>query len=57
MTAARGRIDAIVFTGGVGEHAPDVRNEATQDLPVGEILVIEAREDLEVARVVFSTIS
>ncbi len=58
MTAsAGGRIDAIVFTGGVGEHAPDVRDAATEDLPVGEVLVIEAREDIEIARVVFSTIS
>ena len=49
MTAsAGGRIDAIVFTGGVGEHAPEVRAAATEDLPVGEVLVIEAREDLEI---------
>ena len=25
MTAALGRLDALVFTGGVGEHAPEVR--------------------------------
>jgi acetate kinase len=25
MTAALGRLDALVYTGGVGEHAPEVR--------------------------------
>jgi acetate kinase len=25
MTAALGRLDAVVFTGGIGEHAPEVR--------------------------------
>jgi acetate kinase len=32
MTAAMGGIDALVFTGGVGEHAPEVRELAVQEL-------------------------
>jgi acetate kinase len=75
MAAAMGGLDALVFTGGVGEHAPEVRaracdglgflgvaldasaNEAAGgDRPIGgagsdvAILVIESREDLEIAR-------
>ena len=75
MTAALDGIDALVFTGGVGEHAPAVRagaadglaylgvkldpdlNAAAEgdaeiaapDAAVGA-LVVEAREDLEMAR-------
>ena len=77
MVAALGGLDALVFTGGVGEHAPAVRaaavdrlgfvgvkidpdrNDATPggDAVIGApgertpaTLVIEAREDLEIAR-------
>jgi acetate kinase len=76
MTASIGGIDALVFTGGVGEHAPVVRARAaeglsflglavdgernasaeTADREIGSagaavrVLVITAREDLEVAR-------
>lgn len=32
MTAAMGGLDAIVFTGGVGEHAPEVRAGAVEGL-------------------------
>jgi acetate kinase len=32
MTAALGGVDALVFTGGVGEHAPDIRARATAGL-------------------------
>lgn len=32
MTAALGGLDALVFTGGVGEHSPDVRAAATSGL-------------------------
>jgi acetate kinase len=32
MTAALGGIDALVFTGGVGEHAADIRARATAGL-------------------------
>jgi acetate kinase len=32
MTAALGGLDALVFTGGVGEHAPAVRSRAIEGL-------------------------
>jgi acetate kinase len=71
MTAALGGLDALVFTGGVGEHSPEVRAGATDGLgflgvqidpernargdeeiggPPVRVLVVEAREDLEIAR-------
>ncbi|MEO8461662.1 MAG: acetate/propionate family kinase [Chloroflexota bacterium] len=75
MTASLGGLDALVFTGGVGEHAPVVRARAAEGLgflgveldparnetgpddreigadgaPV-RVLVLAAREDLEIAR-------
>jgi acetate kinase len=71
MTAALGGLDALVFTGGVGERSPEVRAGAAEGLgflgvavdaqrngrgdeeigvgPV-RVLVVEAREDLEIAR-------
>ncbi|MGV1050157.1 MAG: acetate/propionate family kinase [Solirubrobacterales bacterium] len=55
MAAAMGGLDALVFTGGVGENAPEVREAAaaaTAFLGVGAtapVLVVEAREDLEIA--------
>jgi acetate kinase len=56
MVASLGRRpDAIVYTGGVGENAVEVRDAASAgfDAPV---LVVEAREDLEIARAVTTTI-
>jgi acetate kinase len=75
MAASMGGVDAITFTGGVGEHAPEIRrravdglgflgafidesrNEAAQgDAVIGNggtlvsIVVVEAREDVEIAR-------
>jgi acetate kinase len=75
MAAALGGLDALVFTGGVGEHSPAVRRRAAEglgflgveldaaaneaaaaDCEVGaagagvRTFVIEAREDLEIAR-------
>lgn len=75
MVAAMGRCDALVFTGGVGEHAPSIRRMAADGLAflgvtidpdrnektrsdrdisaadaVVRTLVIEAREDVEIAR-------
>jgi acetate kinase len=74
MVASLGGLDALVFTGGVGEHAPSIRagavsgmgflgleiDEALNSAPAGDaridarsgpaILVIESREDLEIAR-------
>jgi acetate kinase len=49
MTAALGGLDVLVFTGGVGENAPAIREAAVEGLEV-ETLVIPAREDLEMAR-------
>ena len=74
MAAALGGLDALVFTGGVGERAPEVRAArgrrpglprrggrrrratragAEDDRRAGaraRMLVVEAREDLEIAR-------
>jgi acetate kinase len=52
MVAAAGGIDALVFTGGIGEHSRRVRDDACAGLTVvdgAQVLVIEAREDLELA--------
>jgi len=49
------RVDAIVFTGGIGEHSARVRNgivrrlRALRRFEAAEILAIEAREDLVIA--------
>ncbi len=80
MAAAAGGVDALVFTGGIGEHDPDVRRdvvarlgflglgldellnaEVAGDADVsasgsnGSVLVVTAREDLEVERQVRET--
>jgi acetate kinase len=76
MSAALGGLDVLVFTGGVGEHSPEIRARAAagldflgvaidarlnpgavaDDLEItasgarARVLVIRAREDLEIAR-------
>jgi len=59
MAAALGGLDALVFTGGVGENAVRIRElacEGLSHLGVGapesrvRVLVVHAREDLEIAR-------
>ena len=71
MTAALGGLDALVFTGGVGEHSPEVRagtaeglaflgveidgvRNTSGDEEIGagrvRVMVVEAREDLEITR-------
>jgi len=75
MVAALGGLDVLVFTGGVGEHAPEIRARAAAglgylgvgldaeanraadgDAAIGasgarvRVLVVTAREDLEIAR-------
>jgi acetate kinase len=75
MTAAMGGVDALAFSGGVGEHAPAVRADAVAGLAflgvavdqranedgqgdravsshdsAVSVLVVEAREDQEIAR-------
>jgi acetate kinase len=82
MVAALGRLDVLVFTGGVGEHAPAIRRRAADGLGFlgvaldpdanaattadGDItatgaavrtLVVTAREDLEIARLVQSVLT
>jgi acetate kinase len=58
MSAALGGLDAVAFTGGVGEHALPVRSaicERLRFLGVGErvpVHVIAAREDAVIARAV-----
>lgn len=49
MTAALDGLDVLVFTGGVGENAPAIRDAATAGLEV-ETLVIPAGEEFEMAR-------
>jgi acetate kinase len=59
MTAALGGVDALVFTGGVGENSARIRElacEGLSHLGVGppddrvRVLYVRAREDLEIAR-------
>jgi acetate kinase len=75
MAAALGGVDALVFTGGVGERSAEVRRlavdrlgflglrldpdvnatvegdaEVTADGSAGRVLVVAAREDIEIAR-------
>jgi acetate kinase len=59
MAAALGGVDALVFTGGVGENAPEVRDATTEGLGLlgdAPVLVVEAREDVEIARGVRSVL-
>ena len=60
MTASLGGLDALVFTGGVGENAPTVREAVADRLSyLGPVptLVVEAREDLEIAHQTRSTLA
>jgi acetate kinase len=54
MIAALGGVDVIAFTGGVGEHSAEIRDEAVDGLSFlptrPQVLVVPAREDLEIAR-------
>jgi acetate kinase len=53
MAAALGGVDVVAFTGGVGEHSAQVRDETVAGLAfLGpfEAVSIPAREDLEIAR-------
>jgi acetate kinase len=45
MAASLGGLDTLVFTGGVGEHAPAVRRRATDGLGFLGITVDPARDD------------
>jgi acetate kinase len=55
MAAALGGIDAIAFTGGVGEHAPKVRSDAVTGLAFLGVAIDEAantaiNEDADISR-------
>jgi acetate kinase len=55
MAAALAGLDVLVFTGGVGENAPQIRERAVGGLSFlgldrAPTLVIDAREDLEIAQ-------
>jgi acetate kinase len=55
MTAALGGLDALAFSGGVGENREDVRRAIVERLRyLGEfrVEVVEAREDVVIARTV-----
>jgi acetate kinase len=59
MAAALGGIDALVFTGGVGEHSAAIRQRTLDGLGfLGAVrtFVVEAREDLQIAREVRSVL-
>jgi acetate kinase len=52
MVAAAGGLDALIFTGGVGEHSQRVRADACEGLGAVDgapVLLIEAGEELELA--------
>jgi acetate kinase len=54
MAAALGALDTLVFTGGIGEHADDLRKEICSGLAVlgkFEIKTLPAQEDLQIARI------
>ena len=52
MAASLSRLDALVFTGGVGENAAEIRERACAGLRVAAdvpVLVVHAREDAQIA--------
>jgi acetate kinase len=54
MAAALGGLDALAFTGGIGEHADELRAEICSGLEfLGNIriLTLPAQEDLEIAKI------
>jgi acetate kinase len=54
MAAALGGLDALVFTGGIGEHATELRAEICAGLEfLGSIriLILPAQEDLQIAKI------
>lgn len=54
MAAALGGLDLLVFTGGIGEHAADIRQEITDGLAfLGKFATqaLPSQEDLQIARI------
>jgi acetate kinase len=57
MAAALGGLDMLVFTGGIGEHADQLRKEICEKLSwiqPFEMRVLPSEEDLQIARIVLS---
>ena len=53
MAVALGGLDALAFTGGVGEGSSDVRGRVVEQLSflgAFEVVVVPAREELVIAR-------
>lgn len=47
-----GNVDALIFTGGIGENAPAIREQildGLEGLKISQVLVIHAQEELEIA--------
>ncbi len=54
MAAALGGLDLLVFTGGIGEHALELRHEICEGLKwidAFQIRVLPSQEDLQIARI------
>jgi acetate kinase len=54
MAAALGGLDLLVFTGGIGEHADEIRNEIVQGLAFlskFEMRALPSQEDLQIAKI------
>jgi len=47
-------LDAVVFTGGIGEHSSYIKDEVMRGLNIAKTLVIQTDEELEIARQVKS---
>jgi len=43
-------LDAVVFTGGIGENSIFVREKSTQNMGIEKVLVVKTDEELEIAR-------
>jgi acetate kinase len=52
MIAALGTLDALVFTGGIGEHSAEIRERIARPFSFfgAPVLVVAAREELAIAR-------
>lgn len=49
--ALLGDVDAIIFTGGIGENSEYIRNKAMENIKIeSKVMVIKTNEELEIAR-------
>jgi len=54
MAAALGGLDALVFTGGIGEHADELRQEICSGLEFlgrARVTILPAQEDMQIAKI------